>query len=74
MHFSNIRNNFAIMTVKERFISVKASGTYNKASERLNKVSGTLNKQSETCNKVNGTLIKASETCNKVSGTLIKVV
>ena len=88
LHFSIIRNNFAIMTVKERFISIKASGTLNKLSgtcikvsetlnkqsETCNKVSGTLNKQSETCNKVSGTLNKQSETCNKVSGTLIKVV
>ena len=55
MHFSIIRNNFAIMTVKERFISVKPSETYNK-------VSGTLNKPSETCNKVSGIFNKLSET------------
>ena len=55
LHFSIIRNNFAIMTVKERFISVKPSETYNK-------VSGTLNKPSETCNKVSGIFNKLSET------------
>ena len=38
LHFSIIRNNFAIMTVKEKIISVKASGTLIKVSETYNKV------------------------------------
>ena len=79
MHFSIIRNNFAIMTVKESFISVEASGmlikvrgTLHKQSETCNKASGTLNKPSETYNKVNGMLNKPSRTCNKPSEMLIK--
>ena len=58
LHISFIRNNFAIMLVIERFISVKASGMLNKPSGTYNKVSGTCNEVSETCNKVSGTLIK----------------
>ena len=74
LHFSIIRNNFAIMTVKERFISVEASGTLNKLSETCNKVSGMLNKLSKTCNKVSKSCNKVSRMLNKTSGTLIKVV
>ena len=74
LHFSIIRNNFAIMTVKERIFSVKESGTFNKQSGTLNKQSETCNKVSGMRNKVSGTFNKQSETCNKVSGTLIKVV
>ena len=74
LHFSFIRNKFAIMTVKERYISVKTSEMFIKASGTCDKVSGMLNKPSETCSKVSESYNIVSETCNKVSATLIKVV
>ena len=69
LHFSIIRNNFAIMTVKERFISVKASGTLNKLSETCKEVCGTLKVKSETCKVMSETYKVVSETCKVVSET-----
>ena len=73
LHFSNIRNNFAIMTVKERFISVKASGTLNKLSETCKEVCGTLKVKSETCKVMSETYKVVSETCKVMSETCKEV-
>ena len=67
LHFSIIRNNFAIMTVKERSISVKASGT-------CDKVGGTQKVVSETCKVMSGTYKVVSETYKVMSGTCKEVL
>ena len=71
LHFSNIRNNFAIMTVKERFISVKASGTCNEVSGTCKVVSETCKVMSETYKVVSETYKVMSETCKEVLKLII---
>ena len=73
LHLSIIRNIFAIMMVKERIISIKASGTCNEVSGTCNEVSGTCNEVSETYNEVSETYNEVSETYNEVSGTCNEV-
>ena len=73
LHFSIIRNNFAIMTVKERFISVKASGMLKEVSRTCKEVSGTLKVKSETCKVMSETYKVVSETCKVMSETCKEV-